>query len=120
MAEKRLIDANAFVEKLESDFKKVFTNAGQKVKPEDYYITRKSVYDADLFKAEVDSFCDMVNCQPTVDAVEVVRCKDCDYFTEHNDVRTGRPLGYGECHRYMGLLFRDEDFCSYGESRTDG
>ena len=51
--------------------------------------------------------------------VEVVRCKDCYYFTEHNDVRTGRPLGFGECHRTLGLLFKDNDFCTYGERRTN-
>jgi hypothetical protein len=51
---------------------------------------------------------------------ELVRCKDCEFFTEHNDVRTGKPMKYGECHRYLSLLFRDEDFCSYGERRSDG
>ena len=60
-----------------------------------------------------------VDKQPTVDAVEVVRCKDCDYFTEHNDVRTGRPMGYGECHRLFGELFKGDDFCSYGERREE-
>lgn len=51
------------------------------------------------------------------DVVPVVRCKDCYYFTEENDFRTGKHLGYGECHRCMGLLFKDNDFCSYGERR---
>ena len=50
---------------------------------------------------------------------EVVRCKDCYYFTEHNDFRTGRHLGYGECHRLRGELFKDNDFCSYGERKDN-
>ena len=66
----------------------------------------------------VDS--EVIRCLPTVDAVEVVRCKDCYYFTEHNDVRSGRHLGYGECHRLRGELFKDTDFCSYGERKDNG
>ena len=51
---------------------------------------------------------------PTVDAVEVVRCKDCVYWD-------GR--GYdGRCEGYANGLIRDytnfDDFCSYGE-RSD-
>ena len=50
---------------------------------------------------------------------EVVRCKDCEYFTMHNDFRTGRHLGFGECHRLRGELFKDDDFCSYGERKDN-
>ena len=50
---------------------------------------------------------------PTVDAVEVVRCRDCN----HCD-----PENY-HCDHYMGtvapLRRKPEDFCSYGE-RKDG
>ena len=46
---------------------------------------------------------------PTVDAVEVVRCKDC----KHLEI-TGC---YGECGRgYLGIV-KPWDFCSYGERR---
>ena len=46
---------------------------------------------------------------PTVDAVEVVRCKEC----RHLEI-TGC---YGECKRgYMGIV-KPWDFCSYGERR---
>lgn len=61
-----------------------------------------------------------VNNITDADAVEVVRCKECYYFTEHNDFRSGRHLGYGECHRLRGELFKDEDFCSYGERKDNG
>ena len=49
--------------------------------------------------------------QPTVDAVEVVRCKDCKYG-EVDDVDI--PSQY-LCH-YDGESWNDENhFCSYGE-----
>lgn len=45
--------------------------------------------------------------QPTVDAVSVVRCKDCTHL-------------YGKLCTVCGLLPRKpDDFCSYGE-RKDG
>lgn len=48
---------------------------------------------------------------PTVDAVEVVRCKDCKYLM-FSDC-------YGECGQgHMGIV-RPDDFCSYGERRTN-
>lgn len=55
----------------------------------------------------------ILHCTPTVDAVEVVRCKDCIYF--HMDI----PVGFGKCSR-TSLLPYPEDFCSYGERRTNG
>lgn len=44
---------------------------------------------------------------PTVDAVEVVRCKDCKYF------RKSQPLNV--CTKFEPMLAPDEDdFCSCG------
>ena len=58
---------------------------------------------------------------PTVDAVEVVRCKDCVNY--HND---GEAEGIGWCDvhsRVDGLgewdIFEPNDFCSDGERRTE-
>ena len=49
----------------------------------------------------------VIDSQPTVDAVPVVRCRECTEFdeTEH------------ECSHWYG--FRENDFCSYGEKRRD-
>ena len=57
--------------------------------------------------------------QRTVDAVEVVRCKDC----KHRAV--GWNNGEYQCvNPYYGMAsgveLRDNDFCSYGERSTDG
>nr|DAH89790.1 MAG TPA: hypothetical protein [Caudoviricetes sp.] len=52
--------------------------------------------------------CDIDN-MPTVDAVPVVRCKDCKY----RDGTPGQPnIQCGNMH--------DDDFCSYGERKNGG
>lgn len=50
---------------------------------------------------------------PEVDAVEVVRCKDCEHWNEDDDV--------GYCNNPDGLdnYAKPDDFCSYGERRED-
>ena len=60
---------------------------------------------------------------PTVDAVEVVRCKDCKWYKEskHSELR---PIRF--CYRLrnndgvpVGYNWDDNDFCSYGERKED-
>ena len=53
---------------------------------------------------------------PTVDAVEVVRCRDCKYYSSYEGEEHK-----GDCTELVGLescIYAD-DFCSYGERRTD-
>jgi hypothetical protein len=55
---------------------------------------------------------------PTVDAVEVCRCKDCKHYKPRNrsarwDCKT--PC----CNRSAALKFPEDGFCSYGERRTE-
>jgi hypothetical protein len=45
---------------------------------------------------------------PTIDAVPVVRCKDCVGYREED----------GVCVAWEGFV-RTDDFCSYGERRSD-
>lgn len=55
---------------------------------------------------------------PTVDAVEVVRCKDC--ICSHPDLVFHK---YKSFNTWCAKLNRDmklTGFCSYGERRTDG
>ena len=47
---------------------------------------------------------------PTVDAVEVVRCKDCKY-------RYTAKSGLILCTQHITMTPKDNDFCSYGERR---
>lgn len=57
------------------------------------------------------AFKKLVQDAPTVDAVEVVRCKDCIYCTP---VEGGLPL----CVRYNTAVFYS-DFCSCGERKEN-
>ena len=47
---------------------------------------------------------------PTVDAVPVVRCRDCKY---HEDTHV---IGFEHCCLY-DLIMRHNDFCSYGKRK---
>ena len=57
---------------------------------------------------------DDVDNAPSVDAVEVVRCKDCIHYYAD-------PWGYGNCVFEGGVSRRTKtsDFCSWGERRED-
>lgn len=96
--ENRLIDANALLKKQE-DFRIIGRNAGR-MKQYLAYIVKKMVDEA-----------------PTIDAVEVVRCKDCKWgATPYGDEHDG----WTECTNLCGRpLMPDEGFCSYGERRAN-
>lgn len=53
---------------------------------------------------------------PTVDAVEVVRCKDCRYW--HEDILACEYLPRSE--NGTRPAWYGDDFCSYGERKNDG
>ena len=97
MAEKKWIDANALDAELETLMVR-FAALGRKKVAEDYNFVRTVLDNA-----------------PTVDAVEVVRCKDCSYW----DKATVNKNGFLICPA-SGMEITEGDFCSYGERRTDG
>ena len=49
---------------------------------------------------------------PTIDAVPVVRCRECKRWERHTEVNRD----YGGCRRYSSTM-RYDDFCSYGERK---
>ena len=60
---------------------------------------------------------DRIKAAKAVDAVPVVRCKDCKYFSESGE----RPELFGFCQLYPLALSRlSNGFCDMGERRTDG
>ena len=85
--EKRLIDANAL------------KRAARKWERESFGILRATTVLVGISNA------------PTVDAVEVVRCKDC----RHRGALYGNHL----CQHPKAILSQvtDDDFCSYGERK---
>lgn len=96
MDEKRLIDANALDKKLEV-IKIRFKAQGRDTVAEDYNFVQT-----------------VLSTAPTVDAVEVVRCRDC----KHWGSRTENEKGFIVCPA-SGMKIHTEDFCSYGERRND-
>ena len=87
--EKRLIDANAFLEHWNKEYRHRFP--------------------CDMYKVAIANF-------PTVDAVEVVRCKDCKCGKPaRNTVLADKVVN---CALYDPMpIMRCDDFCSYGERR---
>ena len=81
-SKKQLIDANALIKEANADGAYGYVDA-------------KQIADA-----------------PTVDAVEVVRCKDCKYWQDNND---GYP--HEECRWVHEETPDADDFCSYGERK---
>lgn len=64
----------------------------------------------------------IVAAAPTVDAVPVVRCKDCKYYNRGELLATNKfcfRLKHPTENRLIGYNFAPDDFCSYGE-RKDG
>lgn len=58
---------------------------------------------------------------PTIDAVSVVRCKDCIYFEAKNSLKTQGICMCGEKEMNYGGEFYPfaDDFCSYGKRKND-
>lgn len=92
----RLIDADALKAKLEK----------LKCNNEDLNYTEKMAYNFGIIRA-----INFVNRSNTVDAVTVVRCKDCRWSYEIN--------GYFCCELQKGLAHcKPDSFCSWGGRRN--
>ena len=88
-------------------------------------------YDLDYGETLIDprDFADAVCDSPTVDAVPVVRCRECEHAERYE--RTDGTAGYYCGHPQNTFVFGDrwdrvfkpvkkpDDFCSYGERRTN-
>lgn len=71
-----------------------------------------------IAKAWLDNECEVVELSdiedmPPVDAVEVVRCKDCKHRADVLD------CGNYLCNRKMLGMVRPNDFCSFGERKDN-
>lgn len=88
--EKRLIDANALMEKHCEDCTKEIQEICKT-----YPICSSMTW---IFEA------------PTVDAVEVVHCKDCKHYFHYGD-------GIYGCRTYGMMKTEHDGFCSYGERK---
>lgn len=69
----------------------------------------QDVYDA------INECIKAIDNQPTADAVEVVRCKDCKYY-EDGECQNGElPVSDYSDLSNAWLLVKPDDYCSYGE-----
>ena len=66
-------------------------------------------YGSSCYTEDVEEW---LNDATTIDAVPVVRCKDCKYFQDNN---SGYP--HDECRWGKGETPDPDDFCSYGERK---
>ena len=93
MAEKKYVDRDALINDFESDLIiRMFDNLKGTPRP-------KTIDIADVIK-RIEDF-------HTEDVVEVVRCKDCKFY------------GNGDCSVQSVRSMWPNDYCSYGERRSD-
>ena len=62
---------------------------------------------------------DILRKQPTIDAVPVVRCKDCHFWTPSGvfgEYVIGGVYEYGRCPYFSET--REHFYCAYGQKRT--
>ena len=84
--DKRLIDANALIKEANSDGAYGYVDAKQ------------------------------ISEVPTIDAVEIVRCRDCKHYRpQKKSAHWENRANY--CNRIVTIKTRPYDFCSYGERK---
>ena len=76
--------------------------------------------DCDCLNCKSERRCDFIQNladAPAVDAVEVVRCKDC-IFRKEPKLHGRNIIGELECN-ILGVPMNLDNFCSYGERREE-
>ena len=96
---KRLIDANTLMDVIRQHEYRLATKQGS--------------IDYGMFTLGIQQAVDE---QPTVDAVEVVRCKDCKHYRpQKKSAHWKNRANY--CNRIVTIKVQPYDFCSYGERK---
>ena len=84
------------------------------------YIDSKKLMD-DISKYSIENYAGLIRNvvmkQPVVDVVEVVRCKDCQFYEE---VEYYPDCGIKCVCRLFKRQMHNNDFCSYGVRKNDG
>ena len=95
----RLIDADALYREYQS------------VVCHDIACAECKAVDKDTGECRVDY---LISDAPTIDAVSVVRCKECKHYNFYRKQFSMERRGDGLCDR-MNCVMNDDDFCSHGE-----
>ena len=69
------------------------------------------------FDAGVLSVLEKLDAAPTIDAVPVVRCKDCKYYYWEQEPCHGKTVHYCELPHMRGVEVFKEFFCYYGKRK---
>lgn len=90
----------------------------------EYIERQRAIVDAcnslELYPSEYARLEDALNRIPTADVVEVVRCKDCKWYSELV-CGEGKLLGsQGWCNEVMARPMPSNGFCSFGERENNG
>ena len=67
----RLIDADALELEYRSQFEAVYKNVRDTVLPSDFYVERKTAYDKELVRRDMEAFCEFLQSRPIIDAEPV-------------------------------------------------
>jgi hypothetical protein len=102
---KRLIDADELVRKFKT-YRELFFDGW------DGFFSLPPNYRARV--DELDNCIAQVINAPTIDAVEVVRCKDCNFWRRCGETNKGECDGM----EVYGLMDAD-DYCSFGERKEN-
>lgn len=81
-----------------------------------FYKHWDSEYSGEELKEYKRIFDSIVDQQPTVDAVKIVRCKDCKYAEWHDNFEANIAQYFCEFID-ANVELKDDDFCSKGERR---
>ena len=82
------------------------------------HVTMFSPYSR-CMRMAIDTCIEFLDMQRTVDAVEVVRCKDCKSWEQYNACDGTKPH---RCMNHDAIFYKrtnPDDFCSYGERKDN-
>lgn len=79
-------------------------------------------FNADGFKGYDDGqqMMDRIKALPSAEAVQVVRCKECKYWSGSANTLHNNHLCKRALDQNVDYWTRSDDYCSYGERREDG
>ena len=106
----RLIDADALEKEYRRQFESMYRRTRDAVNPSDYYIERRAAYEKKVMQMEMEAFFEYLQSRPTIDAVSVIRCKDCKHLTRS----PWNNPDFGWCKLY-GHNRKMDYYCASGE-----
>ena len=99
----RLIDADILMEKIRC-------NRNGNCKECDFFTYGDTWCDGKIFGTTIMQ-------ATTVDAVPVIRCKDCKYWNNEHDIHWCNNHSHFRGEEWT--MFDEDDYCSYGERKED-